>query len=237
MRLDTLTLVSTTELLMDRDNLTFTERVTRWVKDPANKDRSQAGDDRSPAWAWLGKLHYDEQTGLVSIPQGMLSACLRAAATMIPHPTAKAGKTLKEVSQSGMIPAQSAFPLYVLRGTPPAWSPIDFEELYAKLGTEEDFEQHVEVAKLCGFRVDVRRSQPRFGSGRHVRVRPMFGPWRCVCQMQVTDEVLTEALVYQIFALAGRSKGMGNWRPSCGRAGSYGTFDVVQGIPEDLPVP
>jgi hypothetical protein len=50
----------------------------------------------------------------------------------------------------------------------------------------------------------------------------------------VTDEVLTEALVYQIFALAGRSKGMGNWRPSCGRAGSYGTFDVVQGLSEDL---
>jgi hypothetical protein len=233
MRALTLTLSSIAELLMDRDNITFSEDVAQWQKDPANADVQRPGDDRAPAWGWLGKLHYHEKTGMVGIPQGMLGACLRAAATTIPHPTAKGKKSLKEVSQSGLLFTETLFPLYVQQPNTTRWTPILFPDLFAKLREEDDFATHVEVGRLAGIRVDVRRSRPQFNRS-HVRVRPMFGPWRSVVQLTLTDDVLTDELVLQVFHFAGTYKGLGNWRPSAGRAGSYGTFQVTPGIAPEL---
>jgi hypothetical protein len=229
----TVTLVGATELLMDRDNITFAERLTRWHKDPLNADKQSPGDDRAPAWGWLGKLHYSEADNLVGIPQGMLSACLRAAATMIPHPTAKGKKSLKEVSQAGIAFTQTCFPLLVHLPGQPGWHPIPYDDLYTKLAEDEDFDVQVDTARMLGIRIDVRRSRPQFNRS-HVRVRPMFAPWRCVCQMSLMDDALTEAVTLQMFRTAGIYKGMGNWRPSAGRAGSYGTFEVLEGIPDDM---
>lgn len=229
----TVTLISTSELIMDRDNITFAEEVTRWQKDPTNADVQRPGDDRAPAWGWLGKLHYGESTGEVGLPQGMLGACLRAAATMIPHPTARGKKSLKEVSQAGIVFTQTLFPLLVQRPNAVRWQTIPYAEVFTKLAQEDDFLTQIDVARLYGIRLDVRRSRPQFNRS-HVRVRPMFGPWRCIVQMQLMDEVLTEDLVLQVFRMAGANKGLGNWRPSATRAGSYGTFQVVEGVADEV---
>ena len=114
----TLTLSGATEFLMDRDNISFAEEIVAWTKDPANADAQRAGDDRAPAWGWLGKLHYGLD-GLVGIPESMLSPCIRAAGAMIPHPTAKGGKTLKEPSQSGIQFVKTSHPLLLPQGQGP----------------------------------------------------------------------------------------------------------------------
>lgn len=243
LRTTTLTLVSTTELLMDRDNISFTEKIVRWQKDPSNADLQVPGDDRAPAWGWLGKLHFDERSGFVGLPVGMLQACLRAAAATIPHPTARGGKTLKEVSQAGIQFTRTMFPLLVqtpglpLVGQtlrPPAlWMPIPYPELFQKLQAEDDFLVHEAVTKQYGFLLDIRRASPQYNR-KHIRVRPLFGSWRCVCTMSVHDDVLTDEVLLQMFTIAGHNKGIGNWRPSCSKAGSYGIFSVEAGVPDDL---
>ncbi|MCX7934978.1 MAG: hypothetical protein N3A66_06935, partial [Planctomycetota bacterium] len=46
-------------LLMHQDNLAFSEKVKQWQRDPANRELSMPGDDRSPAWTWLGYVYHD----------------------------------------------------------------------------------------------------------------------------------------------------------------------------------
>lgn len=227
-------LVGDNELIMDRDNITFGSQVTRWQKDPDNKDAQAPGDDRAPAWGWLGKLHYaDTAEQWVGIPQDMLSACLRGAATGIPHPSAKGRKTLKEVSQAGIIFRRTLFPLLVQAADTQAWGPISFADLYLKLGHEENFDVHEAVAKTYGLRLDVRRAKPQYNRS-HVRVRPMFGPWRCFVEATIVDEVLAPKVMATLWHQAGYYKGLGNWRPSVSKAGSYGTFSVQEGVPKEM---
>jgi hypothetical protein len=233
MRTVTMTLLSSTELLMDCDNISFAELLTRWQKDPVNADSQVPGDDRAPTWGWLGKLHYDETTMLVGIPQGMLMACLRGAATTIPHPTAKGKKTLKEASQAGVQFTKTFFPLLVPGEGGVGWRTVHYDTLFQRLASEPDFLVHESVARTAGFRLDVRRSRPQYNRN-HIRVRPMFGPWRCVTEMRVLDDVLTDPVLLQMFQIAGSSKGIGNWRPSNSRAGSYGIFSSEMGLPAEL---
>jgi hypothetical protein len=233
MRTVTLTLSGATELLMDRDNISFTEKLVRWQKDPVNADHQVPGDDRAPAWGWLGKLHYDEMTKLVGLPQSMLLACLRGAGATISHPTAKGGKTLKEASQSGIQFTTTLCPLLLRRPNSAGWQPIDYEELFQKLIGEDDFMVHEEVVKQFGFILDVRRSHPQYNRS-HVRVRPKFASWRCVCELRVLDEILTDTVIMQMFTIAGHSKGIGNWRPSNLKAGSFGLFTVQAGVADGL---
>ena len=52
-----------TPLLMHRDNIQFSERVRAWQQE--NRSLSVAGDDRTPAWSWIGSLYDDgEYVGL-----------------------------------------------------------------------------------------------------------------------------------------------------------------------------
>jgi hypothetical protein len=226
-RPSTLTLVGDNALILDRDNITFTEDILRWQKDPANKDLSHAGDDRSPAWGWLGKLHYEDTTPerRVGVPMAMLGACVRDAAAMVPHPTAGGKKTLKDISQSGILFNRPLYPLEVHRPGSADWDFVSYTDLYDKLRSEEDFVTQQAVAASLGVTLDVRRAKPQWNRS-HVRVRPLFGPWQLQCDVTITDEILTPDLVERIFTLAGRYKGLGNWRPSVPKAGAYGTFSV-----------
>jgi hypothetical protein len=229
------TLIGENELLMDRDNIDFSAKIAKWQKDPSNKNAQAPGDDRAPAWGWLGKLHYAgfETHEWVGIPNGMMATCLRDAATQIAHPTVRGKKSLKEASQAGILLRRSAFPLLVKRPGLGDWSPISYTDVYRKLQSEDDFLVHQDVVPSFGFRLDVRRARPQFNRA-HVRVRPMFGPWRCIVDMEVTIDILDNAVMQTIWDYAGRYKGLGNWRPSLSRAGTYGTFHVVEGIPDDM---
>ena len=74
------TLVGETPLLMHQDNLAWEDVMAQWRKDPANKKASVAGDDRSPAFRWIGNLYTDN--GVVSIPSDNLMTLLREGGSL-----------------------------------------------------------------------------------------------------------------------------------------------------------
>ena len=80
-------------LLMHSDDVEAADELKEWRKDPANKDLSVAGDDRSPAWTWQTYLYSDGEH--VTIPGANLMVNLRTAATQI---ILKKQKTFKELS-------------------------------------------------------------------------------------------------------------------------------------------
>ena len=48
------TLTGESPLLMHADDLKWRSELDRWLANPENKRLSKAGDDRTPAWKWLG---------------------------------------------------------------------------------------------------------------------------------------------------------------------------------------
>ena len=75
-----ITMTGRSPLIMHRDNLDFAERnVKAWTRIPENKALTQAGDDRTPAWTWIGYLYNDKNvvgldadiTIIAGIPMGI----------------------------------------------------------------------------------------------------------------------------------------------------------------------
>lgn len=71
-----------TPLLMHHDNLKWVETMKLWELDPANKPISVKGDDRSPAWRWIGNLYVEN--GAVVIPADNLMTVLREGGARTP---------------------------------------------------------------------------------------------------------------------------------------------------------
>ena len=59
-------LTGETATIIHHDNLSWAETMKQWSLDPANKKKSVAGDDRSPAWRWIGCLY--SEGGKLVIP-------------------------------------------------------------------------------------------------------------------------------------------------------------------------
>ena len=95
----TVTLTGKTPLLMHYDNIAWADTMEAWKSDPGNKKDSKAGDDRSPAWRWLGSLYHDGKA--IAIPSDNLMRAMMEGAAMVPVPGGKSGKTFKAQSQSG----------------------------------------------------------------------------------------------------------------------------------------
>ena len=60
-------IIGKTPLLMHHDNIEWADYMDTWKNDPGNKKTSKAGDDRSPAWRWLGCCYHDGKR--LAIPQ------------------------------------------------------------------------------------------------------------------------------------------------------------------------
>lgn len=201
-------------LLMHRDNLSFSEAIKRWQTDPANKELSKAGDDRSPAWTWIGSLYHDN--GLVGLDSDNLMTALREGGAKVK--TGKKSETFKRQTQSGLLVADICSPLMVNGQTIP-WGPIE-----ALIG-ETDFDKHLDTAHKLGFDLLVKRA--RIGAAKHVRVRPMFAAWSADVRITVIDaEVsgLTKEVLQRILDCAGSLCGLCDWRPSSRTPGSFGRF-------------
>lgn len=67
------TLTGKTPLLMHADSIEWADEMDRW-KSNANKKGSRAGDDRSPAYRWLGCLYHDGTN--VGVPNDNLMRAL-----------------------------------------------------------------------------------------------------------------------------------------------------------------
>lgn len=200
-------------LIYHSDNVDWADEMERWKNDPKNKKNSRAGDDRSPAFRWLGCLHHDGEN--LVLPAEMLMPCLMLGATHVLVPGGRSGKTFKAQSQSGIMPSNYFWPLLVNGKRVPV------EPLFA-LKDEASFEVHKETAKSLGFELFVKRA--KIGTNKHVRVRPRFHQWAVRCELTVIDDQITKEILEQILHYAGRYKGLGDWRPSSKTPGVHGTF-------------
>ncbi|CUW38816.1 protein of unknown function [Magnetospirillum sp. XM-1] len=209
------TLTGLTPLLMHQDNLSFGEKIKAWQKDPANKELSTKGDDRSPAWTWMGYAYHD--TRVLGIPSDNLMTCIREGATKVPS---KGKATYKKQSQAGLAIDQQQWDLRVNGKT------IDFKALWSGLMGENDFARHIDEVEAAGFELFIKRA--KVNSNKHVRVRPMLRTWEASGSFTVFDDEtsgLTLPVLTRIFEQAGAYCGLGDWRPSSPQSsGSFGKF-------------
>lgn len=199
---------------MHKDNIDFAAKVKEWTKDPGNKSKSTAGDDRTPAWTWLQCLY--EAGGTVVIDSDNIMAMMRDAGKKMSAPTGKG--SLKSQTQSGIICNEIGWPLTV-KG-----KAIDSKKLMTLIH-EPYFEKHEEAAREAGFSLFVKRAG--VNGKKHVRVRPRFEGWAASGTLTVVNDTLTTPILRQLLTIAGSACGVGDWRPSSPQApGPFGRFTV-----------
>jgi len=211
------TITGKTPLLMHYDNIEWADFMEEWKNNPEHKKTSRAGDDRSPAWRWIGCVYHDGQ--MLAIPQANIMKCLMEGGAMVPVPGGKNGKTFKSQTQSGMMSVNPFWAL-LINGEPVQWTDVERLKDVAK------FAEHKIAARELGFDLLVKRAA--VGSSKHIRVRPQFAAgWQAVGEIAVWDEQITDQALHDIFEYAGQYKGIGDWRPGAPKKpGPYGTFSA-----------
>lgn len=216
MKTMTFTLESATPLLMHRDNIEWADEMKKWQKDPANKGKSVAGDDRTPGFTWLGYLYHDGEN--VSWPADNLLPALCKSAANVKY---KGQTTLKTIVPSNLHIVGDNLKFEAWNINKKGYEQIPIAPIF-ELQEERDFREHLALAKKLGsyelyvVRVGVNGS-------KHVRVRPKFRMWRISGEMQVTDpELFTPEVIQTIFDGL-KTIGFGDWRPtSPSKPGRYG---------------
>ncbi len=202
-----------TPILMHWDNIEWSDQMDQWKNDPANKKGSKAGDDRSPAFRWIGSVYHDGNE--ICISSDNLARCLMEGGAMVPVPGGKGNKTFKAQTQSGMKIDEMFVPLQV-SGKAIPWKP------FAELINEPSFPAHLQMARKHGFDLFVKRA--KIGQSKHIRVRPRFNSWSLDFQISVWDDQITEDVLKSLFEYAGTYKGLCDWRPGGKTPGPYGMF-------------
>ena len=211
-----------TPLLMHRDNIQFSERVRAWQQE--NRSLSVAGDDRTPAWSWIGSLYDDGE--YVGLNADNVMTMLREGGAKVP--TGAKNETYKRQTQSGIVLEEICPPLLV-NGKRLEMAPI------SALLDEDVFAAHVEAVQEMGFDLLVKRA--KVGTSKHIRVRPMFEKWAVITSLMVVDPKesgITREVLQKILNKAGSLCGLGDWRPSSRTPGQFGRFKAtVEPLEED----
>lgn len=100
-----------TPLLLHHDNLDWADEMEVWKSNPEHSKTSKPGDDRTPAWRWLGCCYHDGK--VLGIPQANIMRSLMEGGAMVPVPGGKMEKTFKSQTQSGMSSTDPLWPLQV----------------------------------------------------------------------------------------------------------------------------
>lgn len=209
-------LVGNMPLLLHGDDLEWRAAMAAWRANPDNKAKSVAGDDRSPAWTWIGGVYHDGR--VIGLPSDNLMTTLREGGSRVPVP-GKKSLTYKRQSQSGLVVNEILWPLITARGEVP-YADVD------RLRAEESFEAHKAAALALGFELWAKPA--RIGQSKHVRVRAKFVAWKAAGTITVFDETITADVLTMILTAAGRYCGVGDWRPSSPKSpGPYGTFTAT----------
>ncbi len=216
MRTYSITIQGVTPLILHHDNVEWSDRMEAWKLDPKNKKYSKAGDDRTPAWRWLGCLYYDDKQ--LTMPQANISRALLEGGAMVLVPGGKRGKTFKAQTQSGLRFSATHWPL-IVNGNTVALSDIEVLE------AEDTFSEHVSAVRAKGFDLLVKRA--KIGQAKHVRVRPIFDRWSIEGDLTVLDAQITTEVLQDIVRCAGLYKGLGDWRPGGRTPGPYGQFEAT----------
>jgi hypothetical protein len=211
------TITGKTPLLMHHDNIDWADFMDEWKANPENKKFSKAGDDRTPAWRWLGCCYHDGNH--LAVPSGNIMRCTMEGGAMVPVPGGKNGKTFKSQTQSGMMTVEPFWPL-LISGKPVSWSEVE------SLKDESKFTEHRKSCRELGFELLVKRA--KIGMTKHVRVRPQFAAgWQLRGSLAVWDEQIDKKSLQSILEYAGQYKGLCDWRPGGKTPGPYGTFEAV----------
>lgn len=210
------TLTGKTPLLMHHDNIEWADFMDEWKNNPSNKKTSKAGDDRTPAWRWLGCCYHDNKH--LCVPQGNIMRSIMEGGAMVPVPGGRMGKTFKSQTQSGMMSVEPFWPLEI-GGSLIAWADIE------ALKDISQFAEQKKMAQALGFELMVKRA--KIGTSKHIRVRPSFAPgWTLRGSFAVWDEQIDQRVLQDILDYAGQYKGLGDWRPGGKTPGPYGTFEA-----------
>ena len=216
MRTYRIELTGKTPLLMHNDNIEWADFMDAWKNNPDNRKDSRAGDDRTPAWRWLGSVYHDGK--VLGVPAANLMRCIMEGGAMVPVPGGKSGKTYKSQTQSGMMSVEPLWPMTLHGGL------IDWKDIEA-LKDDNSFASHRESVKALGFDLNVKRA--KIGTSKHIRVRPDFpAGWKLNGTLAVWDEQITVEALGRILEFAGQYKGLGDWRPGGKTPGPYGTFSA-----------
>jgi hypothetical protein len=216
MRTYEVTLTGKTPLLMHYDNVEWADFMAEWAAVPENKKMSKPGDDRTPAWRWLGTVYHDGTH--LCVPAANIMRSLLEGGAMVPVPGGKHGKTFKAQTQSGMMSVEPFWPL-LINNKPIPWAALE------ALKESKKFPDHKKLAESLGFELLVKRA--KIGSSKHVRVRPQFPVgWQLCGRLSVWDEQIEGTVLSDILAYAGQYKGLCDWRPGGRTPGPYGTFEA-----------
>lgn len=209
-------LVGDTPMLMNYDNIEWADFMKKWETNPENKKNSVAGDDRSPAWRWIGRLYNDN--GIVVMSSDNLMTTFRNGGAKCP--TGKGRQTFKSQSQSGILVDQPSWPL-LIDGKEIPFQPIK-DLIY-----DPDYEKHEQLARDLGFELFPKRATIPGTGKKNIRVRPRFDKWSCGGTITILDEMITKEVFTNILTYAGIYSGLGDWRPSAPKSpGRFGRFSV-----------
>ena len=197
-------------LLMHADDVMASDTLTAWRRDPANKNVSVAGDDRSPAWTWQTYLYSDGEK--VVLPSQNLMVAIRQAGAQI---ILKKQKTYKEISQSGLL-IPTEYLDFFCGGQAIPMSAINAMR-------DKPFAVQAEAVQKMGFRLFAKRAV--IGKAKHVRVRPRFDKWSLAGTIRILVPEITFDTLETLFDLAGRV-GLSDWRPGCKTPGPFGMFSA-----------
>lgn len=215
MRKYEVTITGKTPLLMHWDNIEWADKLDAWKNDPANKKNSKAGDDRTPAWRWVGYAYHDGAR--ITIPSENIMRSIMEGGAMVLVPGGRSGKTFKSQSQSGMMCLDHDWPLFV------GGREIAVDDVHSLMSVDS-FDEHKEAVSALGFDLHVKRA--KIGTSKHIRVRPMFREWECRGTLIVTDDQITEQVLRDILTYAGNYKGLCDWRPGSKTPGPFGMFSA-----------
>lgn len=198
-------------LLMHADDVEAADELKRWRSDPANKNISVPGDDRSPPWTWQTYC-YSDGTHLAYPQENIMVALRQAGAQLI----LKKQKTYKEISQSGLL-IVSEFCEFQNNGKQVTTAPLTAVK-------NKSFAEQAAAVQKHGFKLFMKRA--RVGTSKHIRVRPRFDNWSIKGRIQILANEITPEILTQLFNLAGRV-GLGDWRPGCKTPGPFGMFTAT----------
>jgi hypothetical protein len=203
-------------LLMHWDNIDGGDLLKEWQRNPANKGKSVAGDDRSPPWTWHNYTYNDGE--YVAMPQDNVMASLMAGGSQVP-PWWKTKKlSCKELTQSGLVPASEFFRFEFGNG-----KQLSVSQLNAM--RDLPFPEQKAACDELGFRLFVKRA--KVGQSKHVRVRPRFDSWKVIGELHVIADDFPLPQLEMVFFYAGRA-GLCDWRPSSKSSpGPYGMFSAT----------
>lgn len=206
------TVTGKSPLLMHYDDVEWADTTNEWLLNPENtkKKGESSGDDRRPAWKWIGYCYHDGKN--LAIPGANLTACFKKAGARVPLGRQK---TFKELAVSAIF-IESEFLRFTTNGKTIPVAPI------RDLVKVSEFRLHIQAVEKMGFRLFVKRAP--VGQSKHVRVRARFDDWELSGTLEVLAHEITPDVLDSIFSQAGRV-GLGDWRPGSPKSpGPFGMF-------------